>query len=57
MDEVKPSPTQSNRSGLLTPRTSASKLNEAEVNNPINRIATYVDTIRKKRGEIEKNGN
>jgi hypothetical protein len=41
---------------LLTPTRPASKSNDTNINNPINRVATYVDTLRKKREELKQNG-
>ncbi len=57
MEQVKPSSTQPKKNGLLTPTRPASTAKETDANNPINRVATYVDTIRKKREELKENGS
>ena len=57
MERVKPSPNKAKTNGLLTPTRPVSKVNENDINNPINRVATYVDTIRRKREELKENGS
>lgn len=57
MEQVKPSSTKPKKNGLLTPTRPASMSNETDANNPINRIATYVDTLRRKREELKENGS
>lgn len=57
MEQIKPSSAQPKKNGLLTPTRLASMSNEIDANNPINRVATYVDTIRRKREELKENGS
>jgi len=57
MEKVKPSSGQPKKNGLLTPTRPVSKYNETDINNPVNRVATYVDTIRRKREELKENGS
>lgn len=56
MQEKQPSSPQVKKSGLLAPTKQAVMTKENDANNPINRIATYVDTVRKKREELKENG-
>ena len=57
MEQVKPSSSKPKRNGLLTPTKPASISNKNDANNPVNRVATYVDTLRRKREEIKQNGS
>ena len=57
MEMVKPSAKKAKTNGLLTPTRPVSKANENDIDNPINRVATYVDTIRRKREELKENGS
>jgi len=56
MEKIQPSSVKPEKNGLLTPTRPASKSNDTNINNPINRVATYVDTLRKKREELKQNG-
>ena len=56
MEKIKPSSVKPEKSGLLTPKRPASMSNDTNISNPINRVATYVDTLRKKREELKQNG-
>lgn len=57
MEQVKPSSSKPKKNGLLTPTKPASVSNKNDANNPVNRVATYVDTLRRKREEIKQNGS
>ena len=57
MEQKQPSSPQMKKSGLLAPTKPISMAQENDANNPINRVATYVDTIRKKREEFKQNGS